>query len=78
MHKSIRNLNNHCISYTNHTYSGLLLVKSDVYNGDIHLREIKRTYDNANNLITLESNELTSNKTRNKMFLYERNLTESF
>ena len=50
---------NHCISYTIHTYSGILLLKSDVYRGGVHLREILRTYDMNNNLIILESNELS-------------------
>lgn len=50
---------NHCTSYTIHTYSGILLLKSDVYQGGIHLREILRTYDMNNNLIILESNELS-------------------
>ncbi|MFA5819842.1 MAG: hypothetical protein WC854_11290 [Bacteroidales bacterium] len=50
-----------CISYTIHTYSGLLQVKSDlyIYQSDTHYRSIRRTYDNNNNLITLESNELS-------------------
>lgn len=48
------------ISYTIHTYSGFLQVKSDlfIYNNDTQYRAIKRTFDNNNNLITLESNEL--------------------
>jgi len=48
------------ISYTLHIYTNGLLYKSDVYdaNNSEHLREIKRTYDNENNLIILESNEL--------------------
>ena len=48
------------ISYTIHTYSGFLQVKSDlfIYKNDIQYRSIKRTFDNNNNLITLESNEL--------------------
>ncbi|MCX6254881.1 MAG: hypothetical protein NTV31_10455 [Bacteroidia bacterium] len=48
-----------CFSYTIHTYSGPLLIKSVVYqkNG-ILLREINRSYDESNNLIILESNEL--------------------
>lgn len=49
---------NHCTSYTQHSYSNGLNIKSDVYQGDIHLREILRTYDLNNNLIILESNEL--------------------
>lgn len=46
------------ISVTTHSYQGLLLVKSDVYQGDTHMREIKRTYDSNNNLLILESKEL--------------------
>lgn len=48
------------ISYTIHTYSGSLQVKSDlfIYKNDTQYRAIKRTFDNNNNLITLESNEL--------------------
>jgi hypothetical protein len=50
-----------CISYTIHTYSGFLQVKSDlyVYQNDSHYRSIKRTFDDNNNLITLESSELS-------------------
>ena len=49
-----------CITYTIHAYSGFLQVKSDayVYKNDSHYRSIKRTFDDNNNLITLESNEL--------------------
>jgi hypothetical protein len=49
-------------TYIIHTYSENLLVKSDVFTfkGDVHVREIKRTYDINNNLIILESTELTS------------------
>jgi hypothetical protein len=49
------------ISYTIHTYSGLLQIKSDLYTfiNDTRYRSIKRTFDNNNNLITLESNELS-------------------
>lgn len=50
-----------CISYTIHTYSGFLQVKSDlyIYQNDNQYRSIKRTFDNNNNLITLESTELS-------------------
>lgn len=50
-----------CISYTIHTYSGFLQVESDlyVYQNDSHYRSIKRTFDDNNNLVTLESNELS-------------------
>ena len=49
------------ISYTIHTYSGFLQVNSDlfIYKNDSKYRAIKRTFDNNNNLLTLESNELT-------------------
>ena len=46
------------ISTTIHSYQGLLLLKSDVFQGDTHMREIKRTYDSNNNLLILESKEL--------------------
>ena len=46
------------ISVTTHNYQGHLLVKSDVFQGDTHMREIKRTYDSNNNLLILESKEL--------------------
>jgi hypothetical protein len=51
----------HGISYTIHTYSGLLQVKSDIfiYQNDTPYRSVKRTFDDNNNLITLESNELS-------------------
>jgi hypothetical protein len=49
------------ISYTIHTYSGFLQVKSDlfIYQNDTQYRSIKRTFDDNNNLTTLESNELS-------------------
>lgn len=49
------------IAYTIHTYSGFLQVKSDlfIYQNDTHYRSIKRTFDDNNNLTTLESNELS-------------------
>jgi len=46
------------ISATDHTYQGQLLIRSDIFYGDTHVREIKRTYDNNNNLMILESREL--------------------
>lgn len=39
------------ISTTTNSYEGQLLVKSDIFQGDIHLREIKRSYDSNNNLL---------------------------
>jgi hypothetical protein len=49
-----------CISYTIHTYSGILQAKSDlfIYKNDVHYRSVKRTFDDNNNLTMLESNEL--------------------
>jgi hypothetical protein len=49
-----------CINYTIHTYSGSLQVGSDVYiaQNNEHYRSIKRTFDDNNNLIILESREL--------------------
>jgi hypothetical protein len=49
------------ISYTIHIYSGFLQVKSDlfIYQNDTQYRSIKRTFDDNNNLTTLESNELS-------------------
>ena len=51
---------NNCLSYTNHSYSGSLQVRSDLYNNHngTHYRSIKRTFDDNKNLIILESNEL--------------------
>ncbi len=47
-------------TYTLNSYSNGLLVRSDIYSGKNmdHQREIKMTYDENNNLIILESNEL--------------------
>ena len=50
---------NQSTSYTQHSYSNGLNIKSDVYQVGIHWREIVRTYDLNNNLIILESNELS-------------------
>jgi hypothetical protein len=49
------------ISYTIHTYSGFLQVKSDlfIYQNNTQYRSIKRIFDDNNNLTTLESNELS-------------------
>ncbi len=49
-------------SNTQHFYSKGLITKSDVYAGkdmEQHIREILKTYDENNNLIILESNELS-------------------
>jgi len=46
------------ISTTTNIYDGQLLIKSDIFVGDTHLREIKRSYDSNNNLFILESKEL--------------------
>jgi hypothetical protein len=46
------------ISITTHIYNGQLLIKSDVFQSDTHIREINRTYDNNNNLLILQSKEL--------------------
>lgn len=50
-----------CLNYTVHSYSGSLQTGSDVYlaKNNEHYRSIKRTFDDNNNLITLESNELS-------------------
>ena len=48
------------ISTTTHSYQGLLLIKSDVFQGDTHMREINRSYDSNNNLLIIESNELVA------------------
>ena len=50
-----------CISYTIHTYTGSLQTKSDLYTypDNAHYRSINRTFDKNNNIITLESNELS-------------------
>ena len=50
-----------CLNYTVHTYSGSLQTGSDVYQvkNNEHYRSINRTFDDNNNLITLESNELS-------------------
>lgn len=48
-------------SYTVHQYINMLNIKSDVYSGSglTHAREILKTYDQNDNLIILESNELS-------------------
>lgn len=50
-----------CTFYTIHTYSGLLQTKSEVYlkQGDEKIRLITRTFDNNNNLIILDQDELS-------------------
>jgi hypothetical protein len=50
-----------CISYTIHSYTGTLKTKSDLYTypTNAHYRSINRTFDNSNNIITLESKELS-------------------
>jgi hypothetical protein len=50
-----------CTFYTIHTYSGLLQTKSEVYlyQGNEKIRLINRTFDNNNNLIILDSDELS-------------------
>lgn len=50
-----------CISYTIHSYTGTLQTKSDLftYPANAHYRSINRTFDQNNNIITLESKELT-------------------
>lgn len=49
------------ITYTTHTYSGSQQIKSDIYisSNNTHYRSINRTFDANNNLITLESKELS-------------------
>jgi len=51
---------NQSYSYTIHSYSGELNIKSDTYivKTEIHLREINKTYDSGNKLKILESKEL--------------------
>lgn len=50
-----------CISYTIHSYTGSLQSKSDLYKypTNEHYRSINRTFDRNNNIITLESKELS-------------------
>lgn len=50
-----------CLSYTIHSYTGSLQTKSDIYTypANDHYRAITRTFDENNNLITLESKELS-------------------
>ncbi len=51
----------HCISYTIHSYTGSLQTKSDLYTytTNAHYRSINRTFDKNNNIIILESKELS-------------------
>lgn len=49
-----------CISYTIHSYTGSLQTKSDLYTStNDHYRSINRIFDKNNNIITLESKELS-------------------
>jgi hypothetical protein len=50
-----------CISYTIHSYIGALQTKSDIYTytTNAHYRSINRTFDKNNNIIILESKELS-------------------
>jgi len=50
-----------CISYTIHSYTGSLQTKSDLYTypTNDHYRSINRFFDKNNNIITLESKELS-------------------
>jgi hypothetical protein len=49
-----------CISYTIHSYTGSLQTKSDLYTStNDHYRSINRTFDKNNNIIVLESKELS-------------------
>jgi len=52
---------NQLLSFTNHQYTGGLNTRSDVYAGSEkeHVRQILKTYDDAFNLIVLESKELS-------------------
>ena len=49
------------LTYTLHSYSGALQTKSDIYTypSNSHYRSINRTFNKNNNLITLESKELS-------------------
>jgi len=50
-----------CLTYTIHSYTGSLQTKSDLYTypENTHYRSINRTFDKNNNIITLESKELS-------------------
>ena len=50
-----------CLTYTIHTYTGSLQTKSDLYvfSSNSHYRSINRIFDRNNNIITLESKELS-------------------
>ena len=50
-----------CISYTIHSYTGSLQTESDLYTypTNDHYRSINRFFDKNNNIITLESKELS-------------------
>lgn len=49
-----------CLSYTVHSYSGQLQVKSEfyTYSDKVMFRSVTRTFDEGNNLINLESKEM--------------------
>lgn len=50
-----------CLTYTIHTYTGSLQTKSDLYTfpSNSHYRSINRIFDKNNNIIALESKELS-------------------
>ena len=53
---------NQPVSLTQHSYSNGLNVLSDIFGGkdlEVHMRELFKTYNENNNLIILESNELS-------------------
>ncbi len=62
---------------TLHYYQDDMLYKSDVYilgNDKVHLEQILKTYDNENNLITMQSNVLWSASSRSSIvfkFIYK-------
>lgn len=64
-HKLIRETfyasDDQCISYTIHSYTGALQTKTDIYTypTNAHYRSINRTFDKNNNIIILESKELS-------------------
>lgn len=50
-----------CLTYTIHNYTGSLQTKSDFYifSSNDHFRSINRIFDKNNNIVTLESKELS-------------------
>jgi hypothetical protein len=50
-----------CLTYTIHTYTGSLQTKSDFYafSSNSHYRSVNRIFDKNNNIIALESKELS-------------------